>query len=88
MWYIYTIEYYTAENNNDSLILSGKWMDLENIILSKVNQTQKDNYLIYSLISDFWHKAKKPSLQFTIPENLDNNDDTKKDIKGSNLQGK
>ena len=47
MWYIYTIEYYTAEKNN-SLNFAGKWMELENIILSEVTQTQKDNYHMYS----------------------------------------
>ena len=32
----------------DSLNFAGKWMELENIILSELNQTQKDNYDIYS----------------------------------------
>ncbi|CAO2601774.1 LINE-1 retrotransposable element ORF2 protein, partial [Lemmus lemmus] len=41
MWYIYTMEYYTAEKN-DSLSSAGKWIELENIILNKVIQTQKD----------------------------------------------
>ena len=53
MWYIYTMEYYTAEKNNDSLNFPVKWMELENIILSKVTQTQKDNYYMYSLIGGF-----------------------------------
>ena len=53
MWYIYTTEYYIAEKNNDILNFAGKWMDLENIILSEVTQTQKDNYHMYSLISGF-----------------------------------
>ena len=53
MWYIYTMEYYTAEKNNDSLNFAGKWIELENIILSEVTQTQKDNYHIYSLIGGF-----------------------------------
>ena len=53
MWYIYTIEYYTAEKNNDILNFAGKWMELENIILSEVTQTQKDNYHMYSLIDGF-----------------------------------
>ena len=52
MWYIYTMEYYTAEKN-DSLNFAWKWMELENIILSEVTQTQKDNYHMYSLISVF-----------------------------------
>ena len=47
------MEYYTAEKNNDILNFAGKLMELENIILSEVTQTQKDNYIMYSLISDF-----------------------------------
>ena len=31
----------------------GKWMELENIILSEITQTQKDNYHMYSLIGGF-----------------------------------
>ena len=53
MWYIYTMEYYRVEKNNDILKFAGKWMGLENIILNKVAQTQKDNYHMYSLISGF-----------------------------------
>ncbi|KAL6082047.1 hypothetical protein STEG23_003101 [Scotinomys teguina] len=37
MWYIYTMEYYTAEKNNDIMKFAGKWMELENVILSKVH---------------------------------------------------
>ena len=51
MWYIYTMEYYTAEKHNGSLNFAGKWMELGNIILSEVTQIQKDNYHMYSLIS-------------------------------------
>ena len=36
MRYIYTIEYYSATKNNDFVKFAGKWMELENIILSKV----------------------------------------------------
>ncbi|KAL6034169.1 hypothetical protein STEG23_000476, partial [Scotinomys teguina] len=35
MWYIYTMEYYTAEKNNDIMKFAGKWMELENVILSE-----------------------------------------------------
>ena len=37
----------------DILKFAGKWMELENIILSEVTQTQKDNYYTYSLVSVF-----------------------------------
>ncbi|KAL6084010.1 hypothetical protein STEG23_002529 [Scotinomys teguina] len=36
MWFIYTMEYYTAEKNNDFMKFAGKWMELENVILSEV----------------------------------------------------
>jgi hypothetical protein len=34
MWYIYTTEYYSAIKNNEFMKFLGKWMDLEDIILS------------------------------------------------------
>ena len=37
IWYIYTIEYYPATKNN-FMKFAGKWMELENIILSEVTQ--------------------------------------------------
>jgi hypothetical protein len=41
MWYLYTMEFYSATKNNESLSFAGKWMELENIILSEVSQAQK-----------------------------------------------
>jgi hypothetical protein len=38
MWYIYTIEYYSAIKNNYFMKFLGKWIDLENITLSEVTQ--------------------------------------------------
>ncbi|KAL6030381.1 hypothetical protein STEG23_024291 [Scotinomys teguina] len=35
MWFIYTMEYYAAEKNNDIMKFAGKWMELENVILSE-----------------------------------------------------
>ncbi|KAL6034385.1 hypothetical protein STEG23_017379 [Scotinomys teguina] len=36
MWFIYTMEYYAAEKNNDFMKFAGKWMELENVILSEI----------------------------------------------------
>ena len=44
---------HSRKKNNDLSKFVDKWMELENIILSKVTQTQKDKYHIYSLINDF-----------------------------------
>ena len=51
MWFIYTMEYYSAIKSKDILSFAGKWMELESIILSEVTQTQKDMHSMYSLIS-------------------------------------
>jgi len=45
MWYIYTMEYYSAIKNNDFMKFIGKWIELENIILSEVTQSQKTHML-------------------------------------------
>jgi hypothetical protein len=41
MWYIYTMEYYSAIKNNKFMQFLGKCMDVEDIILSEVTQSQK-----------------------------------------------
>jgi hypothetical protein len=53
MWYIYTMEYYSATKNNDFMKFEGKWMELENTILSEVTHTQKNKHGIYSLLSGY-----------------------------------
>jgi hypothetical protein len=53
MWYIYTMEYYSAIKNNEFMKFLGKWMDLEGIILSEVIQSQKNSHDMYSLISGY-----------------------------------
>ena len=50
MWHIYTMEYYAAIRNDEFVWFVGTWMNLENIILSKLTQEQKMKYHIFSLI--------------------------------------
>ena len=50
MWYIYTVEYYSAIKKNKIMPFAATWMDLEMIILSEVSQTEKDKYHMTSLI--------------------------------------
>ena len=41
IWYIYTMEYYTAIKRNKIMSFTGTWMELEAISLSKLMQKQK-----------------------------------------------
>jgi hypothetical protein len=42
MWYIYnTMEFYLAIKKNEIMLFAGKWMELENLMLSEVSQAQK-----------------------------------------------
>jgi hypothetical protein len=41
MWYLYTMEFYAAMEKNEMLSFAGKWMELENIILSEVSLVQR-----------------------------------------------
>ena len=50
MWYIYTMEQYSAIKKNKILPFSTTWMDLEGIMLSEISQTEKGKYRMISLI--------------------------------------
>ena len=50
MWYIYTMEYYSAIKKNEIMPFAATWMHLEIIILSEINQKEKDKYHLISLI--------------------------------------
>ena len=50
MWYIYTMEYFTAIKNNEFVSFVETWMNLETIILSKLTQEQKAKHCMFSLV--------------------------------------
>ena len=50
MWYIYTMEYYSAIKRNEIGSFVETWMDLETVLKSEVSQKEKDKYHIISLI--------------------------------------
>ena len=48
--HIHTMEYYSAIKKNEIMSFAATWMDLEIIILSEVNQKEKDRHHMISLI--------------------------------------
>ena len=51
LWYIYMMEYYTAEIKKELLPFATAWMELESIMLSQISQAVKDKYHMISPIS-------------------------------------
>ena len=51
MWYVYTMEYYSAIKNNQIMPFAATWMELVTLILNEVSQKDKDKYHMMSLIS-------------------------------------
>ena len=52
MWYMYTMEYYSAIKKNKIMPFAGTWMDLEIVILSEVSQ-RKANIILYVIYVEF-----------------------------------
>ena len=51
MWYIYTMEYYSAIKKNNIMPFVAVWMEVKTLILSEVSQKEKNKYQMMSLIS-------------------------------------
>jgi hypothetical protein len=58
MWYLYTKEFYSSTKKNEILFLAGKYMELENIILSEVSQTPKAKNRIFSFPLHVYYRPK------------------------------
>ena len=50
MWYIYTMEYYSAIKRNETGSFVETWIDLESVIQSEVSQKEKSKYHIITHI--------------------------------------
>jgi hypothetical protein len=49
MWFVYTMGFCSTIKNKDIMSFAGKWIELENIILDDITQTQKDIHGMYSI---------------------------------------
>ena len=50
MWYIHTMEYYSAIKRNEIEFFVVSWMNLETVIQSEVSQKEKNKYHILTHI--------------------------------------
>ena len=51
LWYICTMEYYTAERKKELLPFATTWMEMENIMLTEISQAVEDKYHMISFLS-------------------------------------
>ena len=54
LWYIYTMEYYSAIERNEFESVLVRWMNLEPVIQSEVNQKEKNKYGMLRHIYGIW----------------------------------
>ena len=50
MWFMYTMEYYSAVRNDKYPLFALTWRDLEGIMLSEISQSEKDKHYMVSFI--------------------------------------
>ena len=62
MWCVHTMEHYSAIGKNDITPFVATSMDLEMIILSAVNQTEKDRYPMILLLCRLLRKKIQTNL--------------------------
>ena len=66
LWYIYTMEYYSAIKKNAFESVLMRWMKLEPIIQSEVSQKEKHQYSILMHINPVCETAKETQMYRTV----------------------
>jgi len=49
MWYIHATEYYSAMIKKEILLYETTWIELDSIMLTEINQIEKDKYCVILL---------------------------------------
>ena len=57
LWYIYTMEYYSAIKRNAFESVLMRWMNLEPVIQREVSQKKKDKFCILTHIYGIWKNS-------------------------------
>jgi hypothetical protein len=56
------MKYYSAIKKKEIMSFAGKWMEIEIIVVSKISQTEKHKYHIFSHMQKLDHKKKKADM--------------------------
>ena len=48
LWYIYTVEFYTADRKKELIPFATEWMELESIMVSEISQVVRVKYHMIS----------------------------------------
>ena len=62
MWYIHTMKYYSSIKNNEIVPSSSTWIDLEIIILMKLDSERQISYSTTYM----WDLKKKKRMQMNL----------------------
>ena len=80
LWYLYTVEYYTAERKKELLPFATAWMELESIMLSEISQAVKDKYHMISPVQQ--NKRNQQNKQAKYNHRYWNKEQTDSDLVG------
>ena len=58
MWFMYTMEYYSAIRNEKYPPLPSTWMELKGIMLSEISHLEKDNHHMVSLMDNIQNSER------------------------------
>jgi len=67
MWYIYTMEYYSAIKENEIMAFAATWMELETLILSEV-KSERERQIPYD-VTYIWNLIYGTKESFHRKEN-------------------
>ena len=56
MWYVFTMEYYSAIKRNEIELFVVRWVDLESVLQSEASQKEKNKYRMLTYI---WNLKKE-----------------------------
>jgi hypothetical protein len=62
MWYLYTMEFYSAMKKNEIVSFTSKWMELENIIWARLDRLRTPKIICSPSYVDFRSRANTAML--------------------------